>query len=111
MTKTIGLRNDLNIETCVGIMTDMKHSQDWFYSFRWVPARFFGNRIRTGSQELEHKLTYRAHKALSPCCVLDEGACARNRHLSPRQYRDYYHRIMKAESYEELQQIIDGMKF
>ena len=37
-------------------------TQDWFYSLRWVPSRIFSKRIESGSDVLEHKLAYRAHK-------------------------------------------------
>ena len=63
MKRVIGMKADLNVETCVAIMNDLKYSQDWFYSLRWVPARFFANRLKTdGGRNIEHKLLYRAHK-------------------------------------------------
>ena len=111
MSKILGLKCDLNVETCVGIMTDLKLTNDWFYSLRWVPPRFFAGRLRAGSQHLEHKLVYRAHKALSPCSAVDDDILWRNRNLTPRQYRDYYKKVMKAETYDELKKLIDSMKF
>ena len=62
MKRVIGMKADLNVETCVAIMTDLKYSQDWFYSLRWVPPRFFGNRLKSGDASMEHRLLYRAHK-------------------------------------------------
>ena len=63
MKRVIGMKADLNVETCVAIMNDMKYSQDWFYSLRWVPSRFFNNRLKAdGGENLENRLLYRAHK-------------------------------------------------
>ena len=63
MKRVIGMKADLNVETCVAIMNDLKYSQDWFYSLRWVPARFFSNRLKSdGGGNMEHRLLYRAHK-------------------------------------------------
>jgi len=105
MKQVIGLKAELNVETCVGIMTDYKYSQDWFYSFRWVPSRYFHNRITAGSPHMEHRLAYRAHKYLSPTQHTSHEITLRNRNLSPRQYRDYYQRIMKAKDFHEMQEI------
>ena len=84
--------------------------QDWFYSLRWVPSRYFGNRVKTGSQLLEHKLTYRAHKMLNPCSHINEEHAARNKRLTPREYRKLYQMIMDADSREEVEQIVEGIK-
>ena len=63
MKRVIGMKADLNVETCVAIMNDLKYSQDWFYSLRWVPSRFFNNRLKAADGgALEHRLIYRAHK-------------------------------------------------
>ena len=43
-----------------------------------------------GSPHLEHSLTYRAHKMLSPCTGKGEDQVVINRNLKPTQYR--YHR-------------------
>ena len=110
MKKVIGLKEDLNVETCVAIMNDMKYSQDWFYSLRWVPSRFFGNRVRKGSQLLEHKLTYRAHKMLSPCSNISEEYSESNKRLTPREYRKFYQMIMDANTREEVEQIVKALK-
>jgi len=111
MKQVIGLKAELNVETCVGIMTDYKYSQDWFYSFRWVPSRYFHNRIIAGSPHMEHRLAYRAHKFLSPTQHLSDEITKRNRNLSPRQYRDYYKRIMKAKDFHEMQEITKELQY
>ena len=103
MRKTIGLTAELNVEVCIAIMNDMKYSNDWFYSLRWVPTRFFQTRASGPGASQQHKLAYRAHQALSP------NGKDRNevlQALSPRQYRELYRRVMQARSHEETAQIL-----
>jgi len=110
LKRTLGFTAELNVDTVVAIMADMKAYQDWFYAFRWVPARMFANRLKTDSRHLEHKLTYRAHKALSPTTSVGETEVVRNRRLNKWQYKDMYSRIMRAKSYEEMQQLLETLK-
>merc|ERR1719481_1097320 len=65
MRQNIGLVADLNVDTCVSILNDLKDTNDWFYSLRWVPSRYLANRARTSLQE-EHQNMYQAHRNLSP---------------------------------------------
>ena len=67
MKRTIGLANELNVDHVVGIMADFKFSKDWFYSFRWLPARIFRNRLRSaGGFTPRMEAVYLAHRELSP---------------------------------------------
>ena len=49
----------------VAIMADFRHSKDWFYSLRWVPARFFRNQLHSNNNA-RMEAVYRAHHELSP---------------------------------------------
>jgi len=111
MKQVLGLKAELNVETCVAIMADYKYSQDWFYSFRWIPSRIFNNRVLRGSPHMEHRLAYRSHKALSPITHVSDEIAKRNRMLTPRQYRDYYQRIQKAKDFPHMKQIMEELKF
>ena len=67
MKRTIGLANELNVDHVVGIMADFKFSKDWFYSFRWLPARIFRNRLKAaGGFTPRMEAVYLAHHELSP---------------------------------------------
>jgi len=106
MKRIINLKAELNVDTCVAIMCDMKATQDWFYSLRWVPSRLFANRLKDiEAPSLEHQLAYRAHRALSPT-VGDIPTMTRMRSLTPRKYREMYQRIAKATSREEMDKIL-----
>ena len=111
MKRVIGMKADLNVETCVAIMNDLKYSQDWFYSLRWVPSRFFHNRLKSDNGgNLENRLLYRAHSMLSPVHHRGEEVSARNRLLTPREHKEYFNKIVRAKSYEEIQSIVQSMK-
>lgn len=69
-------------------MADFKWSHDWFYSFRWVPARFFRNRILSQGSSPSLEATYRAHSELSP------QTHEHLRDLRPAEYRRRYAAIM-----------------
>jgi len=109
MRKTIGLKADLNVETCVGIMTDLKASQDWFYAMRWVPPRFFANRLKINPHIHEFALSYRAHRSLSPTSHSAEEM-ERNRRLTAPQYKRMYKRLIEVDSREEMNELLDTLK-
>jgi len=113
MKRILEIKADLNVETCVAILCDMKAHQDWFYAFRWVPARYFGNRVKNlttnPEYQLEHELIYRAHRALSPTTGTVEEKVLKKM-VQPKQYRDMYVRIMKAKSREEMEHILEELK-
>ena len=109
MKKTIGLAADLNVETCVAIMADMKYSNDWFYSLRWVASRHYYRRVESGGGSQQHKLAYRAHRFLSPNCP-DAASGEKLASLSPRRYRELYQQIIEATSREETNKIMDFLK-
>ena len=110
MRRTIGLAPDLNVETCIAIMNDMKFSNDWFYSFRWVPSRFFYHRASEPGATHQHRLSYRAHQALSPPNAGDGGKYDQLQALSPRHYRELYRRIMESQSREETNKILEFLE-
>ena len=109
MKKTIGLAADLNVETCVAIMADMKYSNDWFYSLRWVPSRHYYHRVEGGGGSHQHKLAYRAHRFLTPNSP-DAVNGEKLANLSPRRYRELYQQIIESNSWEETNRILDFLK-
>jgi len=116
MKKVLGISGDLNVETCVAIMNDLKASQDWFYALRWVPARFLANRLKNSANTKyafnleEHKLQYRAHKALSPTSSISADVCERNRRLTAKQYRTMYTKVMQCRTAEEMKELLETLK-
>jgi len=107
MKKTIGFTRELNIDTCVNILNDLKEYQDWFYAFRWVPSRHFGNRLKnTSPNQVENTLIYRAHRHLSPLVWKGEDAVVRNQALTPEMYRHYYKKVMESQTKEEMEEIL-----
>jgi len=67
MKRTLGINKELNVDHCVAIMADFKYSKDWFYSFRWIPARVFRNRLKDNSGFTPRmEAVFIAHKTLSP---------------------------------------------
>lgn len=105
MRQVLGLQHDLNIDTCVAIMNDLKESNDWFYALRWLPSRVLFTRIRDHpNPSIEHQLMFRAHRQLSPTTP-DNDEKIRNNMLGPAQYRSYYRRIMECKSKEEMNDI------
>ena len=67
MKRTLGITKELNVDHCVAIMADYKFSKDWFYSFRWLPARLYRNRLKDqGGFTPRMEAVYMAHKQLSP---------------------------------------------
>lgn len=107
LRRIIGLTSELNVDTCVNMLNDLKEYQDWFYACRWVPARHFGNRLKTGGANLvEHTLIYRAHRHLHPLVWKGEEAEVRNKALTPTKYRHYYKKIMDAQTKEEMEEIL-----
>lgn len=106
----IGVVSELNVDACLAIMCDLRETQDWFYAFRWVAPRFLARRIKSGSPHLEHSLVYRAHKYLSPFRgkPVDQGIY--NRNLNPAQYREYYKKIMLAETPAEVEQLMEDLR-
>jgi len=105
MRQVIGLHHELNIDTCVAIMNDLKDSNDWFYAMRWLPSRCLYTRIvNNPNPSIEHQLMFRAHRQLSPTAPNAEDK-NRNARLTPAQYRYYYRKIMECKSQEEMDQV------
>lgn len=105
MRRVLGLHHDLNIDTCVAIMNDLKASNDWFYALRWLPSRILFTRMTNNpNPPVEHQLMFRAHRQLSPTSPSPEDRI-RNTRLTPAQYRYYYKRIMECKSKEEMDEV------
>ena len=93
----------------------MNNFQDWFYALRWVPARFFANRLKTGPYRNaynleEQKLQYRAHKALSPTSNINADVMERNKRLTAKQYRTMYTKVMQCKTFEEMNILLETLK-
>jgi len=113
MKRVMGIKADLNIDTCLAIMCDMKASNDWFYSFRWVPPRLLLNRVKTAPKldraNIQNQLVHLAHTVLCPNNK-NPDQIVRNRMLNPRSYRELYQRVMNTTSQEEINAIVEEMK-
>ena len=85
--------------------------QDWFYALRWVPSRFFGSRVQVNPTNEQHKLAYRAHRALHPNSPVSSEVCERNRRLTAHQYRKMYAKVIEATSAEEMNELLETLKY
>ena len=95
----ISFTSCLNVEHCVAILDDYARTDDWFYSFRWVPARFFKNRLKSSPYTLEAEHLFFTHKDLMP-----EGYETEIGRLGPKEYRARYKANMaKAPKSRQLQ--------
>jgi hypothetical protein len=117
--RTLGIQAELNVDACVGVMCDMKASNDWFYACRWVPARMMAQRAMEGSQETS--MRYQAHRNLMPSTGVSLEMRERNMALTSHQYREMYTRsssshfitltlvlcrLAQSKSYDELNAIM-----
>ena len=105
MKRIIGINRELNIDHCVAIMADFKFTNDWFYSFRWVPARLFKNRLKSPhGYTAEMEAVFMAHKKLSPSTPsnysnengeVNESLEHALINITPNEYRRKYKEIME----------------
>ena len=51
MERHVGVNVDLSITQVIKIINDYRLTRDWFYSFRWVPFRFFLHRFLTSETD------------------------------------------------------------
>jgi len=110
MRRTIGLVADLNVETCIAILNDLKYSNDWFYALRWVPSRYFYTRATAPGASQEHKLAYRAVQVLSPSNMRNSAYSEKLLSLSPGHYRELYRQVMEAKNHEETTRILENLR-
>lgn len=76
------------------MLAEFKNSGDWFYSFRWVPPRFFKNRLKSGfGYTPEMEAVYKAQLRLTPLEAFGEGGLSQ---MSPKVYRQRYREIMES---------------
>ena len=113
MKRVLGLHRELNVDTCVAIMADFKFTNDWFYSFRWVPARVYKNRLKNPQgATTQMEAVFIAHRDLSPNGSFKkreydtDGSFTENEgmnelalhelvNMSPKEYRRRYKEIME----------------
>jgi len=112
LRQVLGMQFDLNIDTCVTILNDIKATNDWFYAMRWIPPRLMKSRIyrRRNSVKIDHQLIYRAHSWLYPNTTKGEEIAIRNLNLTPKQYRHYYRKLLECKNREQLMQILEEIK-
>ena len=67
-------------------------TQDWFYSFRWVPARCFKNILKVGTFTHKQEYIYLTHRKLTPNGKdqVQGGYETKMGMLNPQQYRKMY---------------------
>jgi hypothetical protein len=73
----------------MAIMNDFTNTRDWFYSFRWIPPRFFKNRLKSGHYTSEMEQIFIAQKTLNPSSQIHLL------NLPPKEYRSRYVEIMR----------------
>ena len=106
MKRTLGITKELNVDHCVAILADYKFSKDWFYSFRWLPARVYRNRLKDqGGFTPRMEAVYMAHRQLSPMTpkgkkVDGEDICHtlsdyKVHMMHPHEYRQRYKEIVE----------------
>ena len=80
---------NFNVDHMIAIMNSWAHTKDWFYSFRWIPPRFFKNRLKSMNYTSEMEQIFIAQKTLSPSSYVDHLA------MTPKEYRTRYVEILK----------------
>ena len=87
------MTGELNVDHSLGVLADFRASRgDWFYAFRWMPSRFYKNRLISRGSSPGLEALYRAHRELSPQ-TNQELLC-----LTPAQYRARFRQIMEEVS-------------
>ena len=90
MRETIGFDDCLNVDTVVAILLDFYRTKDWFYSFRWVPARAFKNKLaHQHGYTFQEEYTYLTHRKLFPDNFVSE-----NGFMNPKLYRQKYSELL-----------------
>ncbi|TRY70209.1 hypothetical protein TCAL_07517 [Tigriopus californicus] len=88
----IGMRAELNIDHVMAMMAELQYSGDWIYASRWIPSRFFRNRIKSmGRLEPRDEAVYKAHNELNPSTNED------NIPMGPLEYRKKFKSILEQE--------------
>lgn len=88
----IGMRAELNIDHVMAIMAELQYSQDWIYAARWVPSRFFRNRMKSmGRLEPRDEAVFKAHTSLNPSTNEDLVP------MGPVEYRKRFKSILEQE--------------
>ena len=67
--------------------------------------------MKVNDRITDFKLAYRAHKALSPSSSINGDVCERNRRLSAKQYRAMFQKVIEAGSREEMEEVLETLKF
>ena len=100
MRETIGFDDVLNVDTVVAILLDFYRTKDWFYSFRWVPARAFKKKLASQhGYTFQEEYIYLTHRKLMP-----ENYVSENGALNPTLYRQKYSELLNlAPKSKELQ--------
>lgn len=91
--KHLGVFPSLNVETVVAVMNDYVHTRDWFYSMRWVPARYLKNVLKSGAFTPEMEWFYKTHRNLLPKSFTSELAM-----IDPKEYRRRHKEEMASAS-------------
>ena len=78
----------LNVDHAISILVDFTHTKDWFYSFRWIPPRFFKNRLKTANYTSEQEQIFLAQRSLNP------NSFPEQLNMTPKKYRAKYVEIM-----------------
>ena len=101
MKRTLGITKELNVDHVVGIMADFKFSKDWLYSFRWVPARSYRNRLKSpGGYTPRMEAVYMAHKELSPTVASPYKSIGTDQNENGEQTELSLHNLVTMSSYE-----------
>jgi hypothetical protein len=77
------------VDHVIAILNDFTHTRDWFYSFRWIPPRFFKNRLKSSDYTSEQEQIFFAQRSLNPNSFPNLFG------LTPKEYRAKYVEIMR----------------
>jgi hypothetical protein len=72
MKRTLGFTKDLNVDVVLPILNDFRQTNDWLFSFRWVPSRIIGQVAETRGTPNDIGI-YKAHRALCPTGIQTEN--------------------------------------
>jgi len=93
MKRTVGMHQEVNVDTAMAIISDFKNNKDWFQAFRWVPPRKFKATLTGHSYTPVMEATYLAQHALSPNLLAQDFPTYNMIKWTPKQYSEAYRKI------------------
>jgi len=95
MKRIIGIQDELNVDTAIGVIADFKNYKDWFHAFRWIPPRKLKNRLHGDTYTPLMEAEYIAHLTLSPAKMDQSEEAHQKLMMGTKLYKEAYTQIVK----------------